>query len=168
MSESILEQIAVWHLAMISSITVANGYQQTLTGSRSEEEFLDGDTLRDLSVLCALSAGDGAVEPDGQDLAADGKSRWVQRFDAFVFVLGRGSTALAVDNRITRIVADVHKRIGVEVAAARAVPRLYCGGLVYALELLPWEIRSPDGVCTVVNVPLRFGYEVQTQNPYAQ
>jgi hypothetical protein len=170
MSESILEQIAVWHLAMISSITVAAGYQETLVGSRSEEEFLDGDTLRDLSVLCALSAGDGAVVKDCETLDVVAPvTAWWQRFDAFVYVLGRGSTALAVDNRLTRIVADVHKRLGVEMAAHADTDGPYCDGLADALELLPWEIGvSADGVCTVVNVPVWIKYRVLTRDPYSQ
>lgn len=169
MAESILEQIAQWHLAMINSITTANGYQQTLTGSRAEEQFLAGETIGDLDVLCCLAAGDGAVELEGQDLDPSGKVQWSQLIDAFVHLLGAAGTGLAVDQRITRIVADIHKRIGVEWTAAQTEHRLCCGGLVYRIDLLPWEIGvSADGACTVVNVPLRFAFEVQRKNPYAQ
>ena len=60
MSESILERIAQWHLAAVAAVTVANGYQQTLVPVRTNEAFLSGEAITDLSVLCSL--GDGAAE----------------------------------------------------------------------------------------------------------
>jgi len=169
MSESILEQLAVWHLAAINGITVANGYHQDLVGSRSEEEFIDGDALRDMSVLCALSAADDAVRKESETLDNTGaKIIWWQRFDAFVHVLGRGTTALAVDNRITRSVADIQKRIGIERAALRTNAGKCCGGLAQWIDLLPWEIGvSPIAICTVVNVPVVIRFEVDANNPYS-
>lgn len=170
MSESILEQIAVWHAAAIAGITVANGYHEDLHASRSEEELLAGNTITDLSTLCALSAGDDAVLKDSETLdAAEPTTSWWQRFDAFVHVLGQAGTALAVDQRITRVVADIHKRIGVEFAAQAATDGPYCGGLADAIELLPWEIGvSLEGLCTIVNVPVRIKYTVLTRDPYQQ
>jgi len=169
MAESILEQIAQWHLAAIGSITVANGYQQTLVASRSEEEFLDGQAITDLSVLCALSAADDAVVKESETIDNTGsKIIWRQRFDAFVHLTGRSTTALAVDNRITRIVADTHKRMGVERSALRTNGGTCCGGLAMWIDLLPWEVGvSPTGICTVVNIPVAITYEVDANNPYS-
>lgn len=169
MSESILEQLALWHLAAVNDVTVANGYQQTLVGSRSEEEFLDGDAIGDLSVFCALSASDEAVRKESETVDLGGtKIIWIQRFDAFVHVLGRGGTDLAVDNRITRIIADVHKRMGIERAAVRDNAGKCCDGKADWIDLLPWEIGvSPTGVCTVVNVPVAIRFEVDANNPYS-
>lgn len=169
MSESILEQLALWHLAAVGSITVANGYHQTLVASRAEEEFLDGDAIRDLSVLCCLSSGEDAVVKEFETLDNSGpKIGWIQRLDAFVHVLGAGSTDLAVDNRITRIVADVHKRFGVERAALRTNGGILCGGLATWIDVMPWEIGiSPTGVCTVVNVPVLIRFTVDANNPYS-
>jgi hypothetical protein len=169
MAEPILEQIALWHLAAIAGVTVANGYQQTLLASRSEEEFIEGDTLRDLSVLCALSAADDAVRKESETLDNTGsKIIWWQRFDAFVHLLGAGTTALAVDNRITRAIADIQKRLGVERAALRTNLGKCCGGLAQWIDLLPWEIGvSPTGACTIVNVPVVIRFEVDANNPYS-
>lgn len=169
MAESILEQIAQWHLAAINSITVASGYQQTLVGSRNEEEFLDGDAIRDLSVLCCLSAAGDAVRKESETLDnTGGKIVWVQRFDAFVHLLGRGTTSLPVDNRITRAIADIQKRIGVERAALRTNGGILCDGLAIWINLLPWEIGvSPVALCPVVNVPVDITYEVDANNPYS-
>lgn len=155
---------------MIASVTTANGYQQTLLASRSMESFYDGDAVADLSVLCALSSGSDAVVKVSETLDADDPvTTWSQRFDAFVHILGRGGDAVAEDNRITRIVADVHKRIGVELAAQKATDGPYCGGLADAIDLLPWDIGvSQDLQCTLVNVPIRIQYRVLTRDPYTQ
>jgi len=170
MADSILEQIAQWHLAMINSITVANGYQQTLVGTRSGEAVLDGDTARDLSALSVLSGAEDAVTMDDETLDdVNPTSTWWQQFDTFVYVIGRGTTALAVDNRITRIVADIQKRIGVELAAQAATDGPYCGGLAKAIELLPWQIIGfDDAHCALAIVPVRIKYRVLTRDPYSQ
>lgn len=170
MAESILEQIAAWLETAVAGITVAAGYQQTLTASRSMEKFLAGEAITDLSVLVALSSEDGAVVKNSETLdTIDPTTTWWQRFDLFVHVLGAGGTGLDEDTRITRIVADVHKRLGVELAAYAATDGPYCGGLADAIELLPWEIGvSPVAVCTVCNVPIRIKYTVLTRDPYSQ
>jgi hypothetical protein len=170
MSESILEQIAAWLKSALAGITVAAGYHQTLSVSRSMEEFLAGRALTDLSMLVALSGVDGAVAKISETLDTDHPTiTWWQRFDLFVHVLGRVGTALGEDTRIARIVADIHKRLGVELAAHVATDGPYCGGLADAIELLPWEIGvSPTAVCTVVNVPVGIRYTVLTHNLYQQ
>jgi hypothetical protein len=169
MSESILEQLALWHLAAICEVTVAGGYQQTLVPSRSEEKFLDGEAITDLSVLCALSGDDDAVVKVSETINRENpRTKWSQKFDAIVHILGDGGTGLAVDNRITRIVADVQKRLRMEYVAA-AMGGRPCGGLAEAIELVPWQIgMSPTGYCTIVNVPVRIHYWVKTNDPYSQ
>ena len=42
MSESILERIALWHAAAVAEITVAGGYQQTLSVTRPQELEIAG------------------------------------------------------------------------------------------------------------------------------
>ena len=166
MSESILEQIAQWHAAALTEVTTSNGYHQTLVVSRPEEVFLDADTITDLTTVAAL----GACEADGApDLDAAGNVYWCQTFDAIVYVLARGGGSVAVDNRITRIVGDIHQRIGTEMTAAVEGDRAFCGGLAYRIDLLPWEIAVDDTLrATVVNVPVAIAFAVQQVDPYTQ
>lgn len=170
MADSILEQIAVWHLAAINGVTVANGYQNTLTATRAGEQLIAGEPIEDLTTLCALAADEDAVQKVDETLdTIDPTTTWSQRFDAYVHLLGQAGTGVTEDERITRIVADVHKRIGMELAAQRATDGPYCSSLADAIELLPWEIGvSVVYNCTVVNVPVRITYTVLTNDPYSQ
>ncbi len=170
MSESILERIAVWHLAAINSVTVANGYQNILVGTRAGEKLIAGEPIGDLTTLCCLAADEDAVVKASETLDdVDPTTTWWQRFDAYVHLLGQAGTGVTEDNRVTRIVADIQKRIGVEMAAHKDTDGPYCDGLADALALLAWEIGvSAVYNCTVVNVPVRIKYTVLTRNPYAQ
>jgi hypothetical protein len=170
MAEPILEQLAQWHLAAVAGITTAAGYHQTLLASRSEEKFLDGESLKDLSVLCALSAAEGAVVKVAEDINREHPTiTWDQRFDAFVYLLGRGGSTVPVDRRIARIVGDVHKRMGVERAQLATRRGLICDGLAQWIDLVPWEIVVDEpGVSTVVNVPVRVRYTVHANDPHQQ
>jgi hypothetical protein len=170
MSESILEQIAIWYAAALAEITIAAGYHQTLQVWRPNEIEFDGTAIKDLTTLCTLGAGDGAVTLDSETLDESAPTTtWWQRFDATVWLLHAASITPAVDTRITRIVADIHARIGVELAAQAATDGPYCGGLADAIELLPWEIGVlVDDNCTLLNVPIRIKYTVLTRDPYSQ
>jgi hypothetical protein len=171
MSESIVERIAAWHASAIAEITVANGYQQTLSVTRPQKMSLDRQSIKDLTTFCFLSAGDDAVikECETLDTAAP-TITWWQQFETLVYVLGSvGDATLAVDTRLLRIVGDIHKRIGVELAAHADSDGPYCDGLAGAIDLLPWSIGvSEEDQCTVIEVPIRIKYSVLTQNPYGQ
>jgi hypothetical protein len=166
MSESILEQIAAWHAAALATVTVTNGYQQTLTVTRPEDLFADGAGITDLATICELGECSLDAEPD---LDHDGKLQWRQVLHAWVHLAGPGATGLTVDKRITRVIADIHKMIGVELAAAQHGPRPYCSSLAYRIELLPWQIGILEGLgVTVVDVPIAVAFEVSGTNPYSQ
>lgn len=170
MSESILEQIAAWYAAALAGITQAAGYHQTLQVWRPNEIEFDGTAIKDLTTICALGAGDGAVVKDSETLDTDDPAiTWWQRLDATIYLLHAASITPALDTRITRTVADIHTRIGVELAAQAATDGPYCGGLAQAIELLPWEIGVlVEDACTLLNVPVRIKYTVLTRDPYSQ
>jgi hypothetical protein len=94
MSESILEQLAVWHLAAINSITEVHGYQQTIVAKRPEEVFIDSDTVTDLTAICEMGECVEDVEPTLDQVF------WRQTFHAWVYLLGVAGTSLAVDTRV--------------------------------------------------------------------
>jgi hypothetical protein len=169
MPDPIVEQIAQWLLTALGDITVAGGYQQTLAFSRSIEKFLDGEAIGDLDTLLAFSAENDAVVKEAETFDKENPiTIWWQRFDCFVHVVGTPGVAIAQDNRISRIVADIHKRMGVELAAHKA-DDVYCGALAQGIDLPPWAITtSPIAVCTVVIVPIRIKYTVLTRDPYSQ
>jgi hypothetical protein len=166
MSESILEQIAAWHAAEIATVTVANGYQETLTVTRPEDLFADGESIKDLATICEL--GDCTEDAD-PDIEHGGRLYWRQVFHTWVHLAGAGSTGLTVDKRITRIVADIHKAIGVEITAAQHAHRPYCSSLAYRIDLLPWQIGVLEGLSvTLVDVPIAIAFAVLETDPYSQ
>jgi hypothetical protein len=163
MSESILERLALWHAAAVAEITEANGYHQTLSVTRAEELEISGSPRADLTAIVCL----GECSEDRQ--RTSGKVFWRQVFDTFVLVLGKGGTDLAVDNRITRIVADIHARIGRELAAAAGNRGRYCDQLAYRIDLLPWDIGVLEKHdATLVAVPVALAFDVCADNPYSQ
>lgn len=166
MAESILEQIAAWHAAEIAKVSVANGYQQTLTVTRPEDLFTEGESIKDLAAVCEL--GDCVADAD-PDIEHEGRLYWRQIFHAWVHLAGAGSTGLTVDKRITRIIADIHKAIGAEIAAAQDDHRPYCSSLAYRIDLLPWQIGVIEGLgVTVVDVPVAIAFAVLETDPYSQ
>ncbi len=163
MPESILEQIAAWHAAALAGITTANGYQQNLQVWRPDDLEVDGTAIKDLTTICSL----GECVEDHQ--RTSGKYFWRQTFEAWVHLLGSASITPAVDTRITRVVADIHKRIGLELADAVTNKGRYCGGLAYRIDLLPWEIGVAQELnCTIVAVPVAIAFEVLAGDPYSQ
>ncbi len=163
---TVLELLAQWHCAAINEITVANGYQQTLTATRSTVLFWDGTAVGDLAVLCGLSTSDGAVVKEFETLDGAGSIiGWRQQFDAVVRVLGE-QDGLTEDERITRIVGDIHYRMGLERQSLRANRGTCCSQLATWIDLLPWDIGYIEQEkCTFVNVPVSIRYTVSGTDP---
>jgi len=159
MSEPIVERIAQWLLAAMREITTGNGYHYKLSVSRPLDLEPPAETVGDLSMILEMGEREEATKPTLTHRC------WRQPFLASVYLLG---SAEPVDQRINRVVANIEKRIGIEVAAHKGADGL-CGGLAYRLV-----VESPEvwidrrRQATVVLVPILIDYKVSIIDPYAQ
>lgn len=161
----ILERIAAWHASAIATITVDNGYSQTLIVTREGQIDVSGERVRDLTAICSMSPETGFDTPSVECY------RWRQGFEVRVYVINSAKTELPEDARIALIIADIHRLIAAELqdpALTDAGPR-YCGGLAYDLVPLPWLIaRDQKFSATCVVVPMLISFEVSKLDPTAQ
>ncbi len=159
MNEPIVERIALWLLAALKEITTASGYHYTLSVSRPLDLEPPAQTIGDLSTILEMGEREEAAKPTLTHRS------WRQPFLASIYLL---SSTEPVDQRINRVVADIEKRIGVEVAAHKGADGL-CGGLAYRLHVETPEIwidRRRNA--TIVLVPILIDYKVSITDPYAQ
>jgi hypothetical protein len=165
MSEPIVERIALWLKTALAQITTEGGYNQTLVVSRPEDVFVAGESVGDLSTILVQGAckADRAPTVD----ATGPQLFWLQTFEANVYLIA--AAGLSVDTRGNRVVADIHKRIGVETAQLRTNKGRCCSGLAYRIDLLaPLFVGEPDLNATRVIVPVAIAYHVNARDPYSQ
>lgn len=162
----ILERIAQWHAAAIESITVADGYSQTLSVTRAGQLALDAGHVRDLAAICSL--GDVCSEDAGEE--DEGHYCWRQSFDTMVYFLGAGGGDDGEDPRIANVIADIHKLLAWELQNADYSRRnRYCGGLAYGIAPMAWEIGwDVTRQAVYVVVPLLISFEVLNTDPCSQ
>ncbi len=159
MSEPIVERIAQWLSAALKEITTASGYHCTLSVSRPLDLEPPAETIGDLSTVLEMGEREEAAKPTLTHRC------WRQPFLTSIYLL---SSTEPVDQRINRVVADIEKRIGIEVATHKGADGL-CGGLAYRLV-----VESPEvwidrrRQATVVLVPILIDYKVSIIDPYAQ
>jgi len=159
MSEPIVERIAQWLLAALREIMTSNGYHYTLSVSRPSDLEPPAETVGDLCMILEMGEREEATKPTLTHRC------WRQPFLASVYLLG---STEPVDQRINRVVADVEKRIGIEVGAHKGADRL-CGGLAYRLVVENPEVWiDRRRQATVVLVPILIDYKVSIIDPYAQ
>jgi len=162
MPEPIVERIAEWLLAALQEITTAGGYHYGLKVSRNEVLYGMDETVGDLTVFIE---DDEAVEAKKPTLTHRFK---LQPFMVSTYLIASAEPAVPVDQRKNRIIADIEKRLGLEIAANPGPDRM-CGGLAYWIEVGNAQIWI-DRVrqATVVALPVSISYKVLITNPYAQ
>lgn len=162
MSEAVVERIAAWLVTAIGEITVANGYQQTLTVARPGDLEAVDAAIADLTAIVGLED----PEPAGPRTRAG--YRWWQPFGIVVYLVGRGGTDVTIDKRINRVRSDIEKRLGAELAAA-AGPRSLCSDLADDIELRGAEIwQDEENQATVLLIRVAILYGVSAASPYTQ
>lgn len=162
-TEPILEQLAQWWLAKLATVTVANGYYQTLgTPRRPEDGFWSGAPTTDLS--CELAMG----EPDEVEQSGTlDKLSWRQPFYALIYLAGQGGGSDVTDTRVARLVHDIHTLIANEIAAS--TDGTYCDGLAEGLGVGPYTIEPLDkDQLTLVRVPILVDYTESDIDPTQQ
>jgi len=162
MAEPIVERIAQWLLAALQQVTTANGYHQTLRVSRPLEPDPPAGSFEDLSAVLEMGDRSAASPPTLTH------RHWRQTFFVAVYLLGRDAGGVCVDQRINRVVADIEKRIGVEIAAQPGSDKM-AGGLAFRLHAAEPEIWIDRArQATVVLVPIEADYKVKVTDPYSQ
>ncbi|MEN6424015.1 MAG: hypothetical protein ABFE13_01530 [Phycisphaerales bacterium] len=161
MSEPLVERIAQWLLAALRQITPAGGYYYSLNVSRPLDLEGPAETVEDLTTILEMGEREEAAKPTMTHRC------WRQPFLVSVYLLGSGEPGVPVDQRINRVVADIERRIGLDVAAGPGADRM-CGGLAYRLFVDSPEIwLDHRRQATLVLVPIDVDYKVSITDPYS-
>ena len=102
MSTPIIETIAVKIAALVDGVTVAAGYNQTLTAVRPKRIHLESDINTDLSVI--IEAEDAVIEQDSNTHII-----WRQGFALQALVIDSDEATAAVDTRLNQVRSDIEK-----------------------------------------------------------
>lgn len=104
MSAPIVETIAVKLAALIDAITVANGFNQTLTAVRPKRIHLEGDINTDLTVI--IEAEDAVIEEDSTTHVI-----WRQGFTLQALVIDSDDATDPIDTRLNTVRSDIEKKL---------------------------------------------------------
>jgi len=104
MSTPIVEQIAVKIESLVNAITVAAGFNQTLTAVRPKRIHLESDINTDLSVI--IEAEDAAIEE-----ASTTSIIWRQGFTLQALVIDSDDATTAIDTRLNAVRGDIEKKL---------------------------------------------------------
>jgi len=104
MSTPIVEQIAVKLLAAVDAITVANGYNQDLTGVRPKRIHLESDLNTDKAVI--IEQEDANIEEDSTTHVI-----WRQGWTLQALVIDSDDATSPIDTRLNTIRSDIEKKL---------------------------------------------------------
>lgn len=104
MSTPIVETIAVKLAALIDAITIAAGFNQTLTAVRPKRLHLEGDINTDGTVI--IEQEDPALLQETDDVLT-----WRQPFTLQALVLDSDDATTAIDTRINQVRSDIEKKL---------------------------------------------------------
>jgi len=154
MSTPIVEQIAVAIAALIDGITVADGFNQTLTAVRPKRIHLEGDINTDGTVI---------VEQEDAELAVDANEfiQWRQGFTLQALVIDSDDATTAIDTRLNQVRSDIEKQLMQD-------DNWKLSGLADGMMLRSAErfIADPQVAGIAVNIDVL--YRVATDDPYSQ
>lgn len=154
MSTPVIETIATNLVALINGITVANGFNQTLTAVRPKRIHLEGDLNADNAVI--IEQEDGRVGIDANETTV-----WLQGFTLQALAIDSDDATEAIDTRLNKIAADIIKKLYTGSNST-------LGGLADGIFLKGTErfIADPQMAGIAVNIDVQFPFD--TANPYAQ
>lgn len=155
MSTPVIESIAQNVLAAISDITVANGYNQTLTATRPTRIGYSLDNPpNDLDAYIRQN------DPTKDDNSPLGVIDWTQPFQVDVFVIDSDSATTPIDTRLNAVIADIQKKIIADPTR---------GGLAINTTLdEPGLFYDADTRWAGVIVEFTVRYRVNDTDPYTQ
>ena len=154
MSTPIIETIAVKLAALIDTITVAAGFNQTLTAVRPKRIHLEGDINADGTVI--IEQEDPELLEQSNDILI-----WRQPFTLQALVLDSDDATTAIDTRLNQVRSDIEKKL-------MESENWKLDGLADGILLRPPEkfIADPQVAGIAVNIDVI--YTVLTADPYSQ
>ena len=108
MSIPILEEIAVNLLDTINAITVANGWNQTLTAIRPKRVNLIDEITKDLTVIIQQ-------ENPAKGQETNSTIEWDQPFALQAIVIDSDAATETIDTRLNTIMADIEKKVNEDI-----------------------------------------------------
>ena len=155
MATSILEQISANVLTTVASVTIANGYEQTVTAERRQQRYAEtAQPIRDKNVVIYQ---DVPVLDEG---VPQGHIGWYQPYWLECYVLEDEGSGTAVDTRVNSIRADVEKALLVD---------RHRGTLAVDTDIeAPAAIEDENGATLGVAVRAVVRYRTLESDPYTQ
>lgn len=154
MSTPVIETIAVKLAALIDTITVAAGFNQTLTAVRPKRIHLEGDINADGTVI--IEQEDPELLEQSNDILI-----WRQPFTLQALVLDSDDATTAIDTRLNQVRSDIEKKL--QESENWKLDGIADGILFRAPEKF---ITDPQVAGIAVNIDVI--YTVLTADPYSQ
>lgn len=107
MATSVIEQIGSALETAIGEITVANGYAQTLTATRTKRIFLEDEVLKDLHVY--LYQGESASQ--GKGLGSTDARTVVQEYFIWAVCKQGDRATIPIDTKLNSVRSDIEKKL---------------------------------------------------------
>ena len=153
MSTPVVETIAVKIAALVDGVTIAAGYNQTLTAVRPKRIHLEGDINTDGTVI--VEAEDAVIEQDSNTHII-----WRQGFALQALVIDSDDATAALDTRLNQVRSDIEKKL-------MAGDNWQLDGLgEILLKSAIKFIADPEVAGIAVNIDVL--YEVNKADPYSQ
>jgi len=152
MSTPIIENIAENIKTAINEITVANGYNQTLTCIRPRRNDFSDVSPDDLVVLLVQ-------EGEEKDPTVISAETWMQTFSAMAMVIDSDKATVSIDTRINQVRADITKKLMVDAKRGN-----------YAIDtIMLGSDKFDDGEgFTGIAVKFAVKYRTKYEDPYTQ
>jgi len=151
MSVPIIEQIAVKIVDYVKEITVANGFNETLTAIRPKRLHLESDTNRDKLVVIQQEE-EAAVEEESTSTII-----WLQPFAIQAIVLDSDDATDPIDTRLNIIRSDIEKKLmSDDCRELEGMGTIFLDGATKFLD---------DAANSGISVDVIVRYEVLTNDP---
>ena len=154
MSTPIIETIAVKLAGLINAITVAAGFNQTLTAVRPKRIHLEDSELKNGNVI--IFQEDPTLLQETDEVVS-----WSQPFKLQAIVIDSDDATTAIDTRLNQVRSDIEKKLMEN--SNWKLDGIAEGILLRAPEL---RIAEPEDSVVVVNIDVI--YTVLTADPYSQ
>lgn len=158
MANPIIEQIALKIAEAVNAVTVANGFNQTLTAVRPKRLHLESDLAADNTVFIRQEA----AAADSDQLTTE-QITWTQGFVLTALAIDSDTETDSIDTRLNKIAADIQKQL-----SSASYTRLggLAGGLLFrSVEVAAYLFgQSYAGV----DITLDVLYSTDYADPYTQ
>ena len=155
MSTPVIESIAEAIEAAVNAVTVANGFNYTLTAVRPKRIHLEGDLNADLTVIIEQDA-----EPEILELS-NSSITYRQGFALQAIALDSDTSDEAIDTKLNKIRSDLEKQM-------RSTTYRTLGGLADGVLLRPPVKFTPSPQASGIAVNIDVIYTTDCNDPYTQ